>query len=542
MTDLEQLERALINADKAGDADAARQLAFEIKRRRTLPKTVVPAGIGGRASPFSVEPPTPSAVKPFADVAAEQGAVRNVLAGIGGGMKGLAVGAGQRLGLVDQATADAHKRAVAGLNTTPSGAMGSVAGTAIPAAATAIIPGANTYTGSAALGAALGALEPTAADESVVKNMIAGGVGGLAGQGLATALGRTARPVRNQLSPELSTLAQTAEQQFGIPLNAAQKTGSKPLQIIDSVLANLPFTAERQATEKAIQRKAFNRAILNEIGESADLATPEVLGRARTRIGDQFTDLSARNHVDMGNDFLNALAKIDASRTPFSSPKIADAVEKALDLAAKGRISGNEYQKVRTSLTNASKGAWSTDPELGQALKSIRQALDDAATQSVAPADKAAWDTARKQYGNLKTLEKAAAPVSADAVAGNISPAKLAGALIPANKNGMIYGMGDQTMPDLARIGQAFIKEQIPDSATAQRTFWQNLIENPLRAIPATVGGLSMPLQMALHSPAGQRYFMQGAIPATPTNQMLADLLRSGVQGAGAATAIQGAQ
>lgn len=492
---------------------------------------------------------------PFKDAASEQNGFQNFVAGMGGAMKGLALGAGQRLGMVDQADVDSHKRAMEGLGSTVSGTLGNVTGLAVPAAATALIPGVNTYTGASLVGGGLGLLEPTGKDESVLRNVALGAAGGAAGQGVANAVGRMIRPVRTSLSPEIASLADKAEQQYAIPLNAAQKTGSKPLQIIDSVLDNLPFTADRQAAEKELQRKAFNRAVLKEVGETADVASPDVLNAARTRIGNQFNNLSANNNVALGTDFLDSLIKIDQSITPFSSPQIKSTVDKALNLAAKGKIDGKEYQAVRTSLTNASKGAWSSDPELGQALKTVRNALDDAAASSMSQTDKEAWDLARKQWGNLKVLEKAAAPTSADAVAGNISPAKLANAVKSSNPQGMLYGTGDQALPDLARIGQALLKEQIPNSGTAQRSFYQTLMTggpgvaglmmgNPVAAALAAGAGSITPaiMQKLIHSPAGMRYFSQGLIPATKGNQVLADLLRSGAQGGASSMAIQGLQ
>jgi hypothetical protein len=321
--------------------------------------------------------------------------------------------------------------------------------------------------------------------------------------------------------------------QYGIELTPAQQTGSKPLKIIDSVLENLPFTADTAAKNKQIQRQQFNKAILGTVGEDADLATPEVLNAARERIGGEFKRLTENSKIKFGDDFLNTLAKVESDTTEFSSPSIKGAVDKALEMASKGEISGKEYQKVRTVLGKASNDAFKgNNSELGQALKSIKTALDSAAEASISDGDKEAWKLARKQWQNLKVIEKAAAPTSADAVSGNVSPAKLAQSLLATDRQGFTYGTRNDAISDLARIGQGFIKDQVPDSGTAQRAYWQSVLENPLRLIPGAAGIGSVPLQRLMNSEAGRKYLAQGLLTVPP---IAGQVGRSAAVGAGAA-------
>lgn len=443
-------------------------------------------------------------------------------AGAGRGMTNVVRGLGQVVGLgpSEQEVAE-QRRQDAPLMRTGAGVAGDIAGNVAATLPTMLIPGANTVAGAALTGGALGFAQPVVEGESRAGNAAVSAVGGAAGQIGANALGRAIRPVQSSLDEPLLGLATKAEQQFNIPLNAAQRTGSKPLQIIDSVLDNMPLTADRQALAKELQRKAFNKATLNTIGETADQATPEVLNAARTRIGGQFNELSGRNSVKLGDDFLTKIADVDSSRTVFSSPKITEAVDKAMELAGKGEISGKEYQKIRTVLGKASSDAFNSgNSELGQALKGIRAGLDDAAGASVGDADKAAWQTARKQWQALKVIERAAAPVSKDAVSGNVSPAKLAQAIKAVDKQGFTYGTRGDDLSDLARIGQAFVKDQIPDSGTAQRNLYQKfLTQNPIQTLwDLGSGGLAMPMQRAINSGMGQRYLGQSA----PSPQALA--------------------
>ena len=434
------------------------------------------------------------------------------LSGVGKAMTDVGRGVGQIAGVVPQRSIDESKARDAPLMKTGAGLAGNIAGNVATFAPTALIPGVNTLTGAGLLGGVMGGVQPVTTDESRGRNVALGAGFGVGGQAIANVVGRAIRPVQSALGPELGGLAGKAEA-AGIPLSAAQKTGSRPLAITESVLENLPFTADRQLAIKEAQKQAFNAASLKTIGETSNKATPEVLNAARVRIGQQFQDLAARNVVGLDDEFVNALARIDASRTIFSSPKINDTVEKALELAASGKISGREYQTIRSSLGKLSKSAFTSDAELGQALEAVRSALDDAAERSISKADKQAWGEARRQWQALKVIEKAAAPTSADAVAGNVSPAKLAQALNVVDKKGFTYGTGQQDLGDIARIGQAFVKESIPNSGTAQRSFYQNMIENPLRIIPAAAGMGSVPLQAMLNSPGAQRYLTQGLLP-----------------------------
>jgi hypothetical protein len=465
------------------------------------------------------------------------------LAGAGKTFADIYRGGKQLLNIGDQAQLqneiDEAKRRDAPLMDTTAGKVGNFIGNVAVAAPTAFIPGANSLVGGTLIGGVMGAASPVASGESRFNNTVMGGVGGLGGSAAGKVVGRIANPVQSRLSPELQDLANKAEQ-MGIPLDAADKTGSRPLKVVRSVMESLPLTADKQAALNDAKRAAFNRAVLDNIGEVADKATPDVLNAARQRIGSQYATLSANKSIPLGQDFINSLDSIDSSITPFSSPGIRSAVDKGYDLATQSPISGVDYQKIRSVLGSASSDAFrGNSSELGQALKTIRNSLDDAAQQTLSPADQAAWKEANRQYQNLKVVEKAAAPTSADAVSGNVSPAKLAQALMSTDKQGMIYGTRGDNMGDLARIGQAFVKDQIPNSGTAERSFYTKFLTNPVEAIwQGGVGGISLPVQKLMNSDAGQAYLQNGLIPMNAKTKMMADILRQGATGGGASVGI----
>lgn len=472
------------------------------------------------------------------------------LAGAGKAFVDLYRGGKQLLGVGDQKALqqeiDEAKRLDAPLMNTGAGMAGNIGANVLTAIPTAGIPGANTIVGGSLVGLGMGLINPVATGESRAKNAAAGAAGGAAGSTLAKVLGRATNPVQSRLPPELQDLADKALA-AKIPLDAADLTGSRPLKVIRSVFESLPLTADKQAMINELKRQGFNKAVLSEIGEDSTKATPDVLNAARTRIGGVFNDLSGRNNVKLGDKFINAVADVDAAVTPFSNSQIRGThhspglVDKALDLAAKKEISGTEYQKVRTVLGKQSKDAFNSgNSELGGALKAIRNSLDEAAGDSIPGADQSAWNQARNQWQNLKVVEKAAAPTSADAVAGNVSPAKLAQALMSVDKKGLTYGTRGDSMGDLARIGQAFVKEQIPNSGTAERSLWtQILTGNPIESIWQTgVGGVSAPVQALMNSKAGQAYLAKGLIPMNEKTKMIAELVRQGAIGGGTAAAL----
>lgn len=126
----------------------------------------------------------------------------------------------------------------------------------------------STYGGAAISGGAQGLLQPLSSDQSELsrlKNVGMGALGGVAGQGIANGLGNVANAVRNPLSllgspsPEVAQLANSAINDYGIPLSATQVAPSRFGKLLDSVSAKVPFSGA-QGFQDA-QQKAFNAAV-----------------------------------------------------------------------------------------------------------------------------------------------------------------------------------------------------------------------------------------------------------------------------------------
>jgi hypothetical protein len=137
---------------------------------------------------------------PYTAQAQKQTIGQNLLAGVGGGMTSLYLGAKQMLGKATPEEIADHKKAMAGLRSTTAGTIGDIGGQVIAAAPAALIPGANTYIGATLTGAGLGALQPTGENDSRTENMILGAAGGAAGKYVGDAVGKLATSLKAKLT------------------------------------------------------------------------------------------------------------------------------------------------------------------------------------------------------------------------------------------------------------------------------------------------------------------------------------------------------
>lgn len=477
---------------------------------------------------------------------------KNALIGAGKFFVDTARGAKQALGVGDQAALqreiDESKLLDAPLMRTGGGKVGNIGAAAITAAPAMFIPGANTVVGSAAVGAGIGALSPVATGESRMENAAIGAAGGAAGQGIANGVGRLIRPVRGPgLSGELSGLAAEAQRR-GIPLSTGQITQSRPLQALESTMRDMPFTAGRAEAFRQSQQAGLNRALTRTLGEDAEALTPEILGRAKDRIGGVFSDVSSRNAVKLDDPLdaaVQAVREANAKAGPLASGKVDDVADwlisfgkskpvatGVVDAAGnpimvtppRAAMTGEQYQTIRSILTRNSKDAYQGgNSQLGSALKGLRNALDDAAERSIAPADQAAWKAARKEWANLKTIEKA---VKNDG-SGEAFAARLAGEVRKANPNAFLYGQGDTELATLAKLGNGMLKDSVPNSGTAQRQFWRDFLNGSLLTQGAKLGqgavgfAIGAPLQRLMQTQAGQKYLTRGLLADTPALQAL---------------------
>lgn len=181
MANLDELKRALVNADRAGDVEAARRLAAAIRSQVNAPK-----------EPAKVEKYDPTE---------GMSTTEKVLAGIGKAMTDSARGVGQLVGLVDKKDIEEAKKLDEALMNTGAGTAGNIIGNIATLAPTALVPGVNTVRGAALInGLAGAALTPGSVEDRALAATYGAG-GGAAGVGAAKLLGGTAKAASAAAAP-----------------------------------------------------------------------------------------------------------------------------------------------------------------------------------------------------------------------------------------------------------------------------------------------------------------------------------------------------
>lgn len=314
--------------------------------------------------------------------------------------------------------------------------------------------------------------------------------GALAGGMVPLAASRAISPL--PISPERAALVDTLRRE-GVDLTAGQTSGRDALRYAESELgggASARF-AERQGEQ-------FTSAALRRAGVDANRASPEVIDAAFTRIGDQFDNLAARNRVipdrQMAVDLRTTINEYgslvpESARAPIIENLTNDIVD---TFRRNGNMGGETYQALRSRLDKAARSA-RADPQLSDALRGMRSALDDAMERSISannPIDAGAWREVRNEYRNMLVLEKAATGAGENAAQGLISPSQLHNATVQQGRRSYARGQGD--FAELARAGEGVMKP-LPQSGTAPRTAARNIgtsIPAILGAGAGSVGGL----------------------------------------------------
>ncbi len=350
---------------------------------------------------------------------------------------------------------------------------------------------------------------------------IAGGTLGAMGPG---ALARAITP--NPISPARQRLVDILQNEGVTSLTAGQITGNKALQYAENALGNAPLSGGRAAQIEQEGQRQFTEAAMRRAGTGPD-ATPEVLAQNHDRLGQAFRDLSARNTLIPDNQFITDLtdAVRNYRRVPDSQQRqmVQGYVDDIIQHVNAGAMPGPQYQEMRSRLSRQSNSLRQSDPTLSEALRGMRNALDDAMGRSIPPDDLHAWQTARQEYAAQKTLEKAATGAGEATAEGQITPAKLRNAATVGNRGAFARGEGQ--FSELARAGSG-IMTPLPNSGTAQRNFVFDLLNGAtFGAIPAASGRvlMSAPAQAYL---ANQ--LLAGAAPASgPTRDALIRALLS---------------
>lgn len=335
----------------------------------------------------------------------------NILTGVGKLYSDAVLSARQMYGQVtggDPLTqAAATKRSIdADISGTTAGKVGELVG-ALPLAA---IPGANTYAGAALTGGAMGALQPTTADDSRLLNT-----------GFGAAVGAGSKYLGDGFS---SWLKQRAAQPF---MGWSLKTGNQAAaQAVGSDAAKLNQPALKDASARL--GGIFNSARDPSVDVPLTGQTAQTIANAG-----QGLNASSQQAFTSNADVSDLMAHL------------RNGTANAQQLGAISSNLGNEASNQMRSQMG--------DRQLGKALFAVQNHVDDLVGQSITDPDLAAsYAEARPQYRMLSTLQ--GRPTLLNSTTGDVNLRNLGNYLQKTDKAGFAQGGNTSPIYQAARYGQ----------------------------------------------------------------------------------------
>lgn len=369
-------------------------------------------------------------------------------------------------------------------------------------------------------------------------------LGGAAGAAGPSAAARVVTPL--PISARRQALVDTLTHE-GIQPTAGQITGRPALRYAESALGDYPGAGGQAARAQERSAEQFTEAAMGRTGEVVRaapdepiLANPERMTAARDRIAGEFNDLSARNTLIFDQPFANEIHRIatDYGRTlPVQQREIvANYIQDLTNAAAHppgglAALPGEIYQRTRSRLSAQSNAMRQADGHFSRVLGEMRDALDAAMERSIQatnPADAGAWAAARRQYGNMRDIERGAAASGEQAAEGLLSPMQLRTGLASGANRGR-YARGEGNLGPLVRAGNAILRP-LPQSGSMPRVVSAAIPSAIGSAAGALTGG---PPGAALGSMAGVaapaaigRLLMSRPAQAYLGNQLLSPAIR----------------
>lgn len=408
-------------------------------------------------------------------------------------------------------------------------------------------------------GSQLAAAMAGGAVEGATNNPVAGLGAALLTPTLQAGAMRAVTPVANRLAAQEQRLVDAAGRE-GIPLTAAQRTGSPTLRLLEETMAILPGSSGVMQGVSQGQRQAFNRAAMSRTGTQADDVSPDTLANAYRNIGQTFDDLAARTTVNVDSRFADDIERIasdygrrlSTDQAPvFSSymDDLAPLLQAARTPNANPQLAGEIYQRIRSGIGETARTT--NDLQLKRALTGITSALDDVMERSAGGALRQEWQEARRQYQALSTIDSAAGRgTQVDRSSSDLPLGALSNAVRASDKAG--YGRGRGQLNELSRVGD-FLAPRIPNSGTPSRSKMAELLTGSSlpgvgvaaaggftpeafaagTAVTAAAAGLPYAVSRAYTSPAIQRYLTNQLVTPPNLAQLMAmQAVREGVAGA----------
>lgn len=420
-----------------------------------------------------------------------------------------------------QAEIDESRRLDAPLMDTAAGKVGNVAGLV---GASLLVPGAATATGATALGAGMGALQPTSGDESRATNTAIGAAAGRVGKWAGDKVGAW---LSNRLAQKTAQVAerQSQDQVRNATLSAAQAEGLvvTPSQAgagIGSRLAEgLSGKAKTEQLAVIKNQSRIDDLARRAVGlpKDAPLTSEAMQGLRNTAFNSGYEPIKQVGIIATDKAYSNTLDKIVSKYTGAARSFPNAAKNEIADLVDAYRVrffdSSDALDAIKILREDASAAFRSGDGALGRASKEVAKALEDKIERQLSTQGKEGaqllknFRDARVLMAKAHTLEDAIQEGS-----GMVNPQKLASML----------QRGDKLTGELeliAKFANSFKKvARLPESGYA----------NPLTAVDFGYAGLGAGVNPMIAALPAARVASRYSILSKPYQEALVHPTYSG--------------
>lgn len=387
---------------------------------------------------------------------------------------------------------------------TGPGLAGNITGNVSMFAPSAMIPGANTYTASAAIGGLAGALQPTEGNESRSANAATGMIGGVVGRGLVGALSRGANP---QTNPNVTKLMDE-----GVTPTPGQIVGGAGRRLEES-LRSVPFLGDGIAAAEKRANQQFNTAAINRVlqplGRKITGYGQDAIEEAGGIISKTYDDiLKSMSAMKPDQKFTQSLTQVRSMVNKLPDDKLSQfgrILKSEVTDKLDGALSPDDFKVMQSELGRLARDYGKSQDfdqrELGKALLELKKSLTDLAARQN-PSQSAALRQADDAYSALLRVEDAAA--RNPTTDGVFSPAQLgmSAKKLDSSLRKRATARGNAPMQELAQSGRDVLGANLPDSGTANRLASVLTLGGGM-AINPYLGGSMVAGRMA-YSPAGQ--------------------------------------
>ena len=433
--DISQLERALINADKAGDSAAATRLAQEIQSMRQAPKEDSIGRQLGLTARSAIEGPI------------------------------------EAIGVFSNPIAYAMNKA--GMNVPYAAETGSaladMAGLPTPETKTEKIAnfGSNLLSGigSQAAIARQGAKVTSGFANDLMKY--------LAGQPIQSSTDR----IRQSVSPAVRTMLNE-----GVTPTPGQIIGGTAKRA-EEAARSVPLLGDAIAKAQTRGIEQFNKAAINRalapIGESIDDVGYGAVAKAQSTISQAYDDLLPKLNVVSDDVFVNDVVRISDSAkemVPARAKQLGTVIDDIISkFDSSGKMTSEAMKTIDSKIGRlASDGMKSMDmdqQQLGRAALALQGALRSM-VERANPEKAGQLQKINQSYANLLRVENAAARQGAKG--GIFTPNQLEAATraMDSSLRKRASAQGKALMQDLATAGDEVITNKLPSSGTFERTIF----------------------------------------------------------------------